>query len=137
MDHVMGPLFTCTQIQAQVFTHQKTVIEYLERMAQKGFVEFNDLVKPLDRGEVFQLLNQLQSNQKLTSIEKEELQFFLSYYRFDNLNQNYVPKTITVFKDFKKTIFNEPHLINYSDPYFRFMLDPVAEFTFQSAEESS
>jgi hypothetical protein len=94
--------FTSTPIQAQVFTHQKTVIEYLERMAQKGFIEFNDLVKPLDRGEVYQLLNQLQSNQKLTSIEKEELQFFLSYYRFDDLSKNYIPKTMTVFKDFKK-----------------------------------
>ena len=129
--------FTSIQMQAQVFTHQKTVIEYLERMAQKGFVEFNDLVKPLDRGEVYQLLNQLQSNKNLTSIEKEELQFFLSYYRFDDLSKNYVPKTMTVFKDFKKTIFNEPHLINYSDPNFRIMLDPVAEFTFQSAAESS
>ena len=63
--------FTSTPIQAQVFTHQKTVIEYLERMAQKGCVEMNDLVKPLDRGEVYQLLNQLQSNKNLTSIEKE------------------------------------------------------------------
>lgn len=129
--------FTCIQIQAQVFTHQKTVIEYLERMAQKGFVQLNDLVKPLDRGEVFQLLNQLQSNPNLTSIEKQELQFFLSNYRFDNLSENYVPKTMSVFKDFKKSLFNEPHLLNYSDPNFRFMLDPVAEFSFQSANEIS
>ena len=36
--------------------------EFLERMAQKGAIEFNDLIKPIDRPTVYNLLNQLQQN---------------------------------------------------------------------------
>jgi len=130
-------VFNTNHLQAQVYTHQTTVIEYLERMAQKGFVELNDLVKPIDRSQVYQLLNQLQSNKNLTKIEKEELQFFLSYYSFDDLTKNNILKTTTVFKDFNKSIFNEPHLLKYTDPNFRIMLDPLGEFNFQSAKSTT
>jgi len=130
-------VFNTNHLQAQVYTHQTTVIEYLERMAQKGFVELNDLVKPIDRSQVYQLLNQLQSNKNLTKIEKEELQFFLSYYSFDDLTKNNILKTTTVFKDFNKSIYNEPHLLKYTDPNFRIMLDPLGEFNFQSAKSTT
>ncbi len=124
-------------IQAQVFTHQQTVIEFLDRMAQKGAIEFNDLIKPVDRATVFSLLKNLQDNKNLSKIEKAEVQFYLSYYSFDNLEKSYTPKSISVFKQFKKSLFNEPHILNYSDDHFRFMVDPVAEIQFQSSQKTS
>ena len=128
-------LLTSNQGKAQVFTHQKTVVEFLERMAQKGAIEFNDLIKPIDRPTVYNLLNQLQQNKNLSTIEKEELAFYISYYSFDNLEKAYIPKSLTVFKQIKKNLFNEPHILNYSDDNFRLMVDPLAEIGFQSAKK--
>ena len=68
---VFALLLVSNQGKAQVFTHQKTVVEFLERMAQKGAIEFNDLIKPVDRSVVYKLLNSLQENKNLSTIEKE------------------------------------------------------------------
>ena len=134
---VFALLLVSNQGKAQVFTHQKTVVEFLERMAQKGAIEFNDLIKPIDRPTVYNLLNQLQQNKNLSTIEKEELAFYISYYSFDNLEKVYIPKSLTVFKQIKKNLFNEPHILNYSDDNFRLMVDPLAEIGFQSAKKTS
>ena len=134
---VFALLLVSSQGKAQVFTHQKTVVEFLERMAQKGAIEFNDLIKPIDRPTVYNLLNQLQQNKNLSTIEKEELAFYISYYSFDNLEKAYIPKSLTVFKQIKKNLFNEPHILNYSDDNFRLMVDPLAEIGFQSAKKTS
>ena len=130
-------LFNANPGTAQVFTHQKTVVEYLERMAQKGAIEFNDLMKPVDRAIVFNLLNQLQQNKNLTKLERDELEFYISYYSFDNLEKPYIPKSLTVFKQIKKNLFNEPHILNYSDDNFRLMVDPLAEIGFQGSKKTS
>jgi hypothetical protein len=130
-------LFNANPGTAQVFTHQQTVVAYLERMAQKGAIEFNDLMKPVDRATVFNLLNQLQQNKNLTKIERDELTFYISYYSFDNLEKAYIPKSLTVFKQIKKNLFKEPHILNYSDDNFRLMLDPLAEIGFQGSKKTS
>ena len=130
-------LFNANPGTAQVFTHQQTVVAYLERMAQKGAIEFNDLMKPVDRATVFNLLNQLQQNKNLTKIERDELTFYISYYSFDNLEKAYIPKSLTVFKQIKKNLFKEPHILNYSDDNFRLMVDPLAEIGFQGSKKTS
>ena len=130
-------LFNANPGTAQVFTHQQTVVAYLERMAQKGAIEFNDLMKPVDRATVFSLLNQLQQNKNLTKIERDELTFYISYYSFDNLEKAYIPKSLTVFKQIKKNLFKEPHILNYSDDNFRLMVDPLAEIGFQGSKKTS
>ena len=130
-------LFNANPGTAQVFTHQQTVVAYLERMAQKGAIEFNDLMKPVDRATVFNLLNQLQQNKNLTKIEHDELTFYISYYSFDNLEKAYIPKSLTVFKQIKKNLFKEPHILNYSDDNFRLMVDPLAEIGFQGSKKTS
>lgn len=130
-------LFNANPGTAQVFTHQQTVVAYLERMAQKGAIEFNDLMKPVDRANVFNLLNQLQQNKNLTKIERDELTFYISYYSFDNLEKAYIPKSLTVFKQIKKNLFKEPHILNYSDDNFRLMVDPLAEIGFQGSKKTS
>jgi hypothetical protein len=105
-------------------------------MAQKGAIEFNDLIKPVDRSVVYKLLNSLQENKNLSTIEKEELAFFISYYSFDNLEKAYIPKSLTVFKQIKKNLFKEPHILNYSDDNFRLMVDPLAEIGFQGSKKN-
>ena len=45
-----------TPLNGQVQSHQSTVIDFLSRMAQKGKIEFNDFIKPVDRKIIFQKL---------------------------------------------------------------------------------
>jgi hypothetical protein len=62
----MMPNFT--SLNAQVQSHQSTVIDYLSRMAQKGKIEFNDFIKPIDRKIIFQKLGELQTQKDLSAI---------------------------------------------------------------------
>jgi len=79
----MMPNFT--SLNAQVQSHQSTVIDFLSRMAQKGKIEFNDFIKPVDRKIIFQKLEELQ-NQKndLSAIERKELDFFIVDFALEN-----------------------------------------------------
>ena len=50
---------------------------FLYRMAQKGFIEYNDLIKPINRVSVLNALNILKNNDSiLTNIEISELNLF-------------------------------------------------------------
>jgi hypothetical protein len=54
---------------------------FLYRMAQKGFIEYNDLIKPINRVSIINALNTLkEKDTTLTAIEKQELQFYLQEY---------------------------------------------------------
>ena len=54
---------------------------FLYRMAQKGFIEYNDLIKPINRFHVLNSLNILkQKNSALNNVEKKELSFYLQEY---------------------------------------------------------
>ena len=41
---------------AQNYSHQQNVVEFLNRMSQKGYIEIFDLVKPLERSKIFSIL---------------------------------------------------------------------------------
>lgn len=54
------------------------VYNFLRRVSQKGIVEFNDLIRPLPRKYISDKLLELDSlSSQLTSLEREELKFFL------------------------------------------------------------
>ena len=66
------------KLNAQVQSHQNSVIEYLGRMAQKGKIELNDFIKPIDRKTIYQKLIELEDKKnELSQIEITELNFFL------------------------------------------------------------
>jgi hypothetical protein len=54
---------------------------FLYRMAQKGFIEYNDLIKPINRVHIVNALSILKLKDSLLSnIEKQELAFYLQEY---------------------------------------------------------
>lgn len=58
------------------------VYPYLSRMAQKGLIEFNDLIKPVNRNQIQTALFELSTKKKaLTLVENNELEFYLQEYR--------------------------------------------------------
>lgn len=61
-----------------------TVYEYLYRMAQKGFIKWNDYQLPLDRKTISAAMDQLLAIQyRLTKTETTELKFYKQEYSFD------------------------------------------------------
>lgn len=71
-----------SNLQAQtVWENSETpVMNYLQRMAQKGKVEFQDIIQPITRKQIEQALVVL-SNTTLTATEQKELNFYLQEYK--------------------------------------------------------
>lgn len=71
-----------SNLQAQtVWENSETpVMSYLQRMAQKGKVEFQDIIQPITRKQIEQALVAL-SNTTLTATEQKELNFYLHEYK--------------------------------------------------------
>ncbi len=69
--------FSYMPLHAQVQSHQTTVIDFLGRMAQKGKIEFNDLIKPIDRKIIFQKLEELKIKKIYLQLSKKNYNFLL------------------------------------------------------------
>ena len=127
--------FSFVPAHAQVQSHQTTVIDFLSRMAQKGKIEFNDFIKPIDRKIIFQKLTELQNQKDLSAIEQKELQFFIAGFVLENptitsIGNSLRPQFIT-FKKLKSNPSAQQHLIAYKDNHFGIIVDPVGNFTMQ------
>ena len=90
---------------------------FLYRMAQKGFIDFNDLIKPINRVQVLNALNIL--NQKdfaLTNVEKKELNFYLQEYTRPLIEQ------ISLFKKDQNKRWRAGAIVSND---FEFYIDPI------------
>jgi hypothetical protein len=57
------------------------VYNFLGRISQKGIIEFDDLIRPLPRSYISKKLSEADSlSSQLTSLERDELEFFLKDY---------------------------------------------------------
>jgi len=74
--------FIVNAISQNVWENTNTEVHpFLYRMAQKGFIEYNDLIKPINRVHILNALNILKlRDSSLSSIEKKELTFYLQEY---------------------------------------------------------
>jgi hypothetical protein len=95
------------------------VYGYLNRMAQKGLIQLNDLIKPINRVDIQFALNELTSKtDQLTPIEKVELNFYLQEYKPLNSNDSIV-------QIIKKDINNRWRFFNIVNSNFELHADPV------------
>ena len=124
-----------TPLNGQVQSHQSTVIDFLSRMAQKGKIEFNDFIKPVDRKIIFQKLEDLQAQKDLSAIEQNELQFFIAGFSLENPSIKTIGKSVSpqffLIKQLKSNPTIQQHLITYKDNDFGIIVDPVGNFTMQ------
>jgi hypothetical protein len=74
--------FSISAITQNVWENSNSEVHpFLYRMAQKGFIEYNDLIKPINRVNVLNVLNILKlKDSTLSIIEKKELAFYLQEY---------------------------------------------------------
>ena len=95
------------------------VYGYLNRMAQKGLIQLNDLIKPINRVDIQFALNELYTKtEQLTQIEKLELNFYLQEYNPLISNDS----TIQIIKKDKN---NRWRFFNIVNSNFELHADPV------------
>ncbi len=78
----MGVIFQLHVTAQTIWENPKSeAYPFLTRMANKGLIQFNDLILPVSRKTIYEHLRQLQQiSSSLTSTEKKELAFYLQEY---------------------------------------------------------
>lgn len=85
-----------TQAQVVYENPKHQVYEFLSRQAQKGNIDFDDLIQPVSRKQIAMHLSSLQDSiHKLSAIEQKELGFYQK--EFSEFNDN-MPDSTTFFK---------------------------------------
>lgn len=110
-------------------TLNSDVYIFLSRISQKGIVDFDDQIRPLSRKYIAEKLSELKNNSdNLTSLEKEELDFFLSDFgrEIDLLKNVKVEKPLLSSLD--KDQFGRYRLFSYRDNLFTLNLSPILGF---------
>ena len=90
---------------------------FLYRMAQKGFIEYNDLIKPINRVSILNALKVLkQKNSTLSIVEKKELNFYLQEYTRP------IKEQISIFKKDQNKRWRTGAIVSND---FEFYIDPL------------
>jgi hypothetical protein len=108
------------------------IYKYLSRQAQKGNIEYNDLIQPISRRDIAGYLSTLQSQfDKLTITEQKELAFFQQEYAEFNTD---IRDTTTFFK---KDQFGRRRFLSVKTKDFFLNGDPALSFeTFNGSGKS-
>ena len=125
-------LSNSNMVYSQVVSHQVSVIEYLGRMAQKGNIEFNDFIKPIDRKMIYQKLIELKEKKELSDIERIELDFFLKGFLLENPQWKQETPQWASANHFISTPLVQQNVLAYKDKDFGLMVNPVGNFTIET-----
>jgi hypothetical protein len=104
----------------------RDVYEYLNRLSQRGIIDYNDLIKPLPRIYIAGKLKELSEKEdQLTSLEQKELTFYQKdfYAELENLAGR-KPENREV-KLFGKDAGERWRLFSYRDKLFTINLSPI------------
>lgn len=116
----------------------KTVYPYLSRLAQKGVIDLNDVVLPLSRNYILSKLDTLNNHpERLTSLEKEELAFYLKEYTIEkNLKSD-----LSAEKPFQSILQAKTNdrirFAAYQDKQFSFNLQPIVGYQIENNDNTT
>lgn len=104
----------------------RDIYSFLARLSQKSIIEFNDQIRPVSRNYLAQkLLEASQNSNELTSLEKEELEF----YRKDFLQEFELLKNTTSDSSeisfLKKDKSNRLRLFSFNSDFFKLNVSPI------------
>lgn len=77
-------LLLCSSLSAQTVWENSNseIYPYLNRLSQKGLIDFQDIIRPVSRDQIGKLLMELDGKKdQLSKIEKNELNFFLQEFK--------------------------------------------------------
>jgi Capsule assembly protein Wzi len=102
------------------------VYSFLDLMAQKGVISFNDQIQPVSRKYIAEKLQEVDSSStKLTSLEMQELNFFKKDY-YDEINFSKIDSSGKKYMSFfSKDGGGRFRVFSYSDKLFKLNFDPI------------
>lgn len=121
--------FLINTISAQIVweNQHNEIYQYLSRMAQKGVINYYDVIKPISRDYIQQKLDELYSiKDQLSPIEKKELLFYRQEYNTHFFTNKY-DSSVTHF--FKPDDSNRRRSFYAKSHNFYITADPVIEGT--------
>lgn len=115
----------------------RDIYQYLSRLSQKGIIDFDDQIKPMSRIYIAGKLNELQDiSALLTSLEKDELRFYLSDFdrEIKMINsEKYDNKELIIVNSDDSGRFR---LFSYTDNFFSMNVNPVLGIKIGSRDNS-
>src|SRR5664280_2328637 len=110
------------------------IYSFLNLMAQKGIIEFNDQIKPVSRKYIAQMLWDInQNSDQLTALEKEEVAFYKTEFGFEmdfiippvSMTQPHIFGTPAYIDFLGRDVFGRLRLFSYSDSLFKLNISPI------------
>jgi hypothetical protein len=104
----------------------RDVYKFLSRLSQKSVIVFDDQVRPVSRKYIAQkLIETTEKSSKLTSLEKEELEFYSKDFKFefDMINDIKINSTQLTIVGYDEG--NRLRLFGYRDNLFSINLSPI------------
>jgi len=134
-------LYISTGIYGQIVyepAHSKDIYDFLDRLSQKGIIEYYDIIKPISRKTIIK--NLLQASEKinsLTNVEREELEFYKKEYGFE---RNFIYMDDRFKKPFTyvgKDNYDRYRLFSYEDDFFKLNISPILGFEYGSLDSKT
>lgn len=114
------------------------VYSFLSRLSQKGILDLDDQIRPLSRKNIAEKLDFLKQNTKrLTTLEIEELNFYLADFGREIDLLNNVKVENEKVSGINKDQFGRYRLFSYRDNLFTFNLSPVLGAEISSRDNES
>ena len=122
-------LFTSSSSSQTVFEPiHSGVYNFLDLMAQKGLIEFHDIIRPVSREYIAEKLQQLSTeNRELTSLESEELNFYMKDF---SLELGFIQNSKFKIQNSELTKNTTTNILNY-DPFGRLRMFSYQDSLFQ------
>ncbi len=127
---VLSLVFILIPLNAQIVFEplNKDIYTYLERLSQKGIIELNDLIKPLPRNYISQKLKDARNNiEKLTNLEKDELDFYEKEYFIESEYFN-KKNDDNPSQGLKSRASQRYRMFSYDDDTFKFGAGPAVGY---------
>jgi hypothetical protein len=119
-----------SQAQAVFENPNHPVYQFLARQAQKGNINFDDLIQPLSRKEISSLLHYLRDSVTTLSVkEQKEVGFYLNEY--SEFNADYKDATHYIWG---KDQYNNRALLNVKKDDFIFRADPALTYEYTGGQ---
>ncbi|PWK22399.1 capsule assembly protein Wzi [Arcicella aurantiaca] len=113
------------------------VYSFLSRIAQRGIIEYDDIINPLPRTYIVQKLEELvNESSKLTKLERNELVFYLKEYKLERmlLDSNMVISERSYI--LKKGENDRFRFMAFQNKNFTINAQPIAGYSFSSLNQN-
>lgn len=131
-------LRTSTPAQVVYEDRHNEIYSFLDRLSQKGVIDYNNLIKPISRIYIAEKLNKLQNRKnQLSSLELAELNFFYKEFGIEILQLADTSKVVPKMSLFEFDRYNRFRMFSFESNFFSLLAKPIFGYEYSSLENGS